>query len=410
MIEKKMNKCIICNKNDLKNVINLGLHPPADSFLVDCGAEKAQKLYQLNCQLCVSCGHLQNQVMVPNNERYEDIDYSYTSSNSNISMNHWKEFYETVSLKTYLGENDSIVEFGSNDGYLTNLFDNKYNAIGIEPSKYLYNLSSQKGLKIINGYLSIETINRAVSLNGKYKLIYGNNVFNHISNLNQSTAAIKSGLRDDGYFVFESPYCIDVIGNHYFDTIYHEHLSYFSIKSIDYLFRSNGLYITDIERNSYHGGSIRVYSSPDKKKYETGLVEKYIADENELGIFDLATYKKFMNKIETDKFSTMQSILKMKEDGLSIAAVGAAARSNTLLNYYKLDSSIIDFITDSSEHKIGKFTPGSCIPILDDTALIQRNPDVAIILSWNIGKYLFEKIQSINPNMKVIAIGETELL
>jgi hypothetical protein len=139
-------------------------------------------------------------------------------------------------------------------------------------------------------------------------------------------------------------------------------------------------------------------------------VESFIQNEEELGMFSPSNYKTFMEKIAKDKFSTMQSILKMKENGLSIAAVGAAARSNTLLNYYKLDSSVIDFITDSSEHKIGKYTPGSCIPILDDNALNDKNPDVAIILSWNIGKKKKKKIQSINPKMKVITIGETELL
>lgn len=404
-----MDNCIVCNESNLDAVINLGLHPPADSFLKIEDIE-SQKLYQLGCELCPVCGHLQNQVVVAGDERYEDIDYSYTSSNSKISMAHWDEFYETVSLKTNLSDNDHVVEFGSNDGYLTNLFNKKFNATGIEPSPYLAKLSSKDGLNVINGYLGSDTINEAVEKNGLCKLIYGNNVFNHISELNKSTSAIRAGLKDDGYFVFESPYCVDVIGKYYFDTIYHEHISYFSIKSIDHLYRKNNLYIVDVERNTYHGGCIRVYASPDKEKYNKNLVESFIKNEEELGMFSPSNYKSFMEKIAKDKFSTMQSILKMKENGLSIAAVGAAARSNTLLNYYKLDSSVIDFITDSSEHKIGKYTPGSCIPILDDNALIDKNPDVAIILSWNIGKYLIEKIQSINPKMKVITIGETELL
>jgi len=127
-------------------------------------------------------------------------------------------------------------------------------------------------------------------------------------------------------------------------------------------------------------------------------------------LFKLVTYEKYMQKIAKDKYSTVRKLFKMKENGLKIAAVGAAARSNTLLNYYKLDSSIIDFITDSSEHKIGKYTPGSSIPILDDDALKELKPDIAIILSWNIGKFLIEKIQKINPNMKVISLGDKELL
>ncbi len=404
-----MDKCIVCEDKNLKNVINLGLHPPADSFLKDYDISP-QKFYQLNCELCLSCGHLQNQEVVPSSERYEDIDYSYTSSNSTISMNHWTEFFKTVSSKLNLNNQDNVLEFGSNDGFLTDLFNKKYSAIGIEPSKYLAKLSRKKGIDVINGYLSKASITEAVNKNGKYQLIYGNNVFNHISELNNSTSAIASGLTHDGYFVFESPYSLDVIQNYYFDTIYHEHLSYFSIKSVDFLLKRNGLYISDIEKNGYHGGSIRVYSSPNKLNYNSEIVNDYIQNEVDFGLFDLNTYVRFMEKISKDKYSTVCKILEMKEQGLSIVAVGAAARSNTLLNYYKLDYSIIDFITDSSEHKIGKYTPGSCIPIFDDNALKKLNPDVAIILSWNIGKFLVKKIQEINPKMKVITIGGKELL
>jgi SAM-dependent methyltransferase len=405
-----MDKCIVCDSNKLKRVIDLGLHPTADSFLNNFKEASSQKSYELKCELCLSCGHLQNQVVVPSSERYEDIDYSYTSSNSEISMNHWSEFYKTVSYKVNLNDQDNVLEFGSNDGYLTDLFNKKYSAIGIEPSEYLAKLSLKKGIEVINGYLSKESITKAVKKNGKYTLIYGNNVFNHISELNKSTSAIVSGLKIDGYFVFESPYCLDVIKNYYFDTIYHEHLSYFSIKSVDTLFKRHGLYICDIERNGYHGGSIRVYSSNNKVKYNPEIVNEYIQNEIEFGLFDIITYKKFMEKISKDKESTLHKIIKMKDQGLSIVAIGAAARSNTLLNYYKLDNTSIDFITDSSEHKIGKFTPGSSIPIFDDKALKTLNPDVAIILSWNIGKFLIKKIQDINPKMNVITIGDKELL
>lgn len=404
-----MNSCIICRSYELETVINLGLHTPADTFL-KLEDSLSQKFHNLSCELCLSCGHFQNQYLVSSKERYEDTDYSYTSSNSNISKNHWIDYYESVIKKTNIQSNESIIEFGSNDGFLTSQFDKSFNIIGIEPSKYLADLSSKEGLNIINDYLSFKAINKAVQKNGKCKLIYGNNVFNHIHEINEATKAIKSGLRDDGYFVFESPYLLDIIQKYFFDTIYHEHISYFSIKAIDYLLKSNGLYIIDIERNDYHGGCIRVFSSPNKDNYNTNLVESFINTEIESGLFDLNTYKNFMNKIENDKFNTVNSLIGMKKKGLTIVAIGAAARSNTLLNYYKIDSSIINFITDSSPHKIGKYTPGSCIPILSDDALSDKNLDVAIILSWNIGKYLVKKINQINPNLKVISLGDKELL
>ncbi len=404
-----MNSCIVCKSDKLESVINLGLHTPADTFL-KFEDSLSQKFHNLSCELCLSCGHFQNQYLVSSKERYEDTDYSYTSSNSNISKNHWIDYFESVIKKANIQSNDSIIEFGSNDGFLTSQFHKSFKIIGIEPSKYLADLSSKEGLNIINEYLSLKSINKAVQKNGKCKLIYGNNVFNHIHEINEATKAIKFGLLDDGYFVFESPYLLDIIQKYFFDTIYHEHISYFSIKAIDYLLSSNGLFITDIERNDYHGGCIRVFSSPNKANYNTSLVESFISTEIESGLFDLNTYKNFMNKIENDKFNTVNSLIEMKKKGLNIVAIGAAARSNTLLNYYKLDSSVINFITDSSPHKIGKYTPGSCIPILSDDALNDKNLDVAIILSWNIGKYLVKKINQINPNLKVISLGDKELL
>ena len=228
--------------------------------------------------------------------------------------------------------------------------------------------------------------------------------------LNEVMPPVVKTLRNDGYFVFESPYLGETIGNYLFDMIYHEHASYFSVRSADFLLRNHGLYITSVERNKYHGGCIRVYASKNKSLYNKKLVADYIKSETASGLFSLDAYKKFMTKIEKDKFNTLNLIYALKKQNKKIAAIGAATKGNTLLNYYKLDGNSIEFVTDSSKYKIGKYTPGSCIPIFHDDKLASEKIDVGLIVSWNIGKYLAEKIKRLNKNIKLIVPGEKKLL
>lgn len=370
-----------------------------------------QKLYPLNCLLCTKCGHLQNEYIVPPEERYVENDYSYTASNSAISRAHWQEYCDTVSEEIGLVAGDHVIEFGSNDGLLLSYFLKKeVNATGIEPSPNMVKLASKLGVRTINGLLSKETLATATKMHGKPKLVCGNNVFNHIFDLNNVVAAASQALRSDGYFVFESPYLEDTIKNYLFDMIYHEHISYFSIKSADFLFKKHGLYISNVERNKYHGGCVRVYASKNKKEYNKKLVAQYVKNETKEGLFSLETYKKFMAKIEKDKFDTLNLIYALKKQNKKIAAIGAATKGNTLMNYYKLDGNTLEFVTDTSEHKIGKYTPGSLLSIVHDNKLASEKIDVGLIVSWNIGKYLAEKIKKINKKIRLIVPGEKKLL
>ncbi|MBI2041844.1 MAG: class I SAM-dependent methyltransferase [Candidatus Nealsonbacteria bacterium] len=406
-----MHDCIVCGNKTLSKVIELGFHPIADTFLKKEQVFKPQKLYPLNCLLCRQCGHLQNEYVVPPEERYVENEYSYTASNSKISCAHWQEYCDTVSQYINLSPQDHVIEFGSNDGILLEYFTKKgAKATGIDPSPSMAKLAAKRGVYTVNSFLGKTALSVALKRGGKAKLICGNNVFNHIFNLNESVAAASQALRPDGYFVFESPYLKDTIENYLFDMIYHEHISYFSIKSADYLFKKHGLYITNIEHNKYHGGCIRVYAQKDLALYNKKLVTDYIKAEQASKLFSLETYKKFMAKIAKDKFATLNQIYALKKQGKKIAAIGAATKGNTLMNYYKLDSNTIDFVTDSSPQKIGKYTPGSYLPILHDRKLASEKVDVGLIISWNIGRFLAEKIKKINKNIRLIVPGEKKLL
>lgn len=405
-------KCIVCDKSSyLKRVIELGFHPPADTFLKQDQLLNPQKNYPLNCLLCTNCGHLQNEYFISGEERYIESNYSYTSSNSPSAMSHWDEFADTVSKYIGLSPSDHVIEFGSNDGYLTLQFKKKgAKGTGIDPSPIMTDIARISGVNSIQGFMGKDTVAKAVKKHGLASLIYGNNVLNHIENLKDTMLAIKSGLKNDGYFVFEVPSLKDTVEKYLFDMIFHEHISTFSLKSIDYLLRKYGLYITKVEDIPYHGGSMRVYATTKNVDYNKQVVEKHIQDEERVNLFNGDTYKKFMAKIIKDKNDILAIIYSLKRSGKKIAAVGAGARSNTLLNFYRLDNTVIEFVTDASKHKIDKFTPGSNIQIKNDGALYLEKIDVALITAWNIGKYLTSKIRKINDRIIFIVPGEKELM
>lgn len=406
-----MHPCIVCGTKNLNKVIELGFHPIADTFLKKEQIYKPQKLYPLNCLLCPKCGHLQNEYIVPPEERYIENEYSYTASNSKISREHWREYCDTVSKEIGLSRGDHVIEFGSNDGLLLGYFSKKgADVTGIDPSPNMVKLAAKRRLRTISSFLGKESLATAVKKYGAAKLICGNNVFNHIFNLNEVMPPVVKTLRNGGYFVFESPYHRDTIEKYLFDMIYHEHASYFSVRSADYLFRKHGLYITNAERNNYHGGCIRVYARKDRSKYNKKLVADYIRSEQAAGLFSLDTYKKFMAKITKDKFDTLNLIYALKKQNKKIAAIGAATKGNTLMNYYRLDKNVLEFVTDTSDQKIGKYTPGSYLPIVHDNELAKQKIDAGLIVSWNIGKYLAEKIKKLNKKIQLIVPGEKKLL
>lgn len=406
-----MTPCIVCGNKNTKRVIEMGFHPLADTFLVKKQLLRPQRLYPLNCLLCTRCGHFQNEIFVSGEERYIESNYSYTSSNSPSAMAHWNEFCESVSKFAGLAPGDAVIEFGSNDGYLIGQFQ-KTNAkvAGIDPSPIMAAVANKNGIFTVNDFLSRQAMQIALKRIGKAKVICGNNVFNHIEKINDAVAIIKSGLAKDGYLVVEVPSLRDTVQKYLFDMIFHEHVSTFSIKSIDYLFRKHGLYIVKVEDIPYHGGSHRVYASDKPEKHSKEFVKKIIAQEEKAKLFAVGTYKKFMKKIINDKNNCLAKVYSLKNKGKKIAAVGAGARSNTLLNFYKLDPTVLEFVTDASKHKQGKFTPESNIEIKDDKALKTENIDVALITAWNIGKYLTEKIRKINPKIQFIVPGEKELM
>src|SRR3989344_1798905 len=404
-------KCIVCSKSNLTRVIELGFHPLADTFLKKEQLLTPLSTYPLNCLLCKNCGHLQNEYFTSREERYIESNYSYTSFNSETAIKHWIEFFNNVSKYTNLSTSDHVIEFGSNDGHLLSHFKKKgVKVTGIDPSPIMTSQARKIGVDSIAGFVGKDTISTAIKIKGKAKIIMGNNVLNHIENLKSAMDGVVQGLKKDGYFVFEVPSLKDTLEKYLFDMIFHEHVSSFSVRSADMMLKRYGLYITHVEYINYHGGSLRFISSLNSSDYNFSLVSKFIEAEEKAKIFKPETYTKFMAKIAKDRNDVLAKIYSLKKQGKKIAAVGAGARSNTLLNFYRLDKYSVEFVTDASMHKIGKYTPGSFLLIKDDTSLKKENIDVVLITAWNIGKYLTQKIKNINDKLEVIVPGEKELL
>jgi SAM-dependent methyltransferase len=307
-----------------------------------------------------------------------------------------------------------VVEIGSNDGYLSEQFKKSgLKAIGVDPSPYMAELAKQRDVDTIINLFDEEVGNLIVEKYGKADLIAANNVYNHSNNPLEFTKAVANTLAPKGYFVFEQPYWLTTIQSGKFDQIYHEHVSYYTVKSVKKLLERAGMKIKSAGIVTYHGESLRVIAQlASELKEESEEVRKIIEEEEKYGLFSEELYKKYMDGNIKSRNSFLEKIYKIKNEGASIIAVGAPAKGNTFLNFYNLDNNILDYVTDSSPHKKGKFTPATRIPIVGDEIFGEYlNKKVyALVLSWNIVDQLRPILNKINPNIEFLAPEEPKII
>ncbi|MBM3232285.1 class I SAM-dependent methyltransferase [Candidatus Pacearchaeota archaeon] len=400
------NSCLVCDSKEIDEIIDLGSHPFADTFIPESRKSEADKVYPLVCTLCLNCGHVQTKYSTDPNERYSQIDYSYTSSNSNFSRTHWDSYAKEISQELNLSKGATIIEVGSNDGYLSEQFNKAgYKSIGVDPSPYMVELAKKRGVTTILGLFVKETSDKTLSKYGKVDLVVANNVFNHSDNPLEFVKSVANILKDEGYFVFEQPYWVTSIRTEKFDQIYHEHVSYFTVRSAKTLLARAGLSIINAKIVNYHGGSLRVIAQKVNKESQA---EKMIKEEEKEGIFKIETYRNFMDKIKNQRNIFLERVYKLKQNNKPIIAVGAAAKGNTFLNFYGLNKTVIDYVTDSSPHKIGKYTPLTRIPIVNDDVFKNYDEVYALILSWNLKDQLLPILSKINQNIQFISPEEAK--
>jgi SAM-dependent methyltransferase len=396
--------CLICESKDLEQVIDLGNQPFADTFVPESRLKDSDAIYPLICMLCKSCGQIQTKYKTEPHLRYAHTEYSYTSSNSAFSRAHWQDYAHKISSITCLKPGSFVVEAGSNDGYLLEQFRIKGNQVmGVDPSPYMAQLAKQRNVQTRVDLFSLASANKIALEQGKADLIIANNVFNHSDDPVLFASGAASLLKGGGFFVFEQPYWLIAFKNKGFDQIYHEHVSYFTVKSVSTLLERVGLRIVSAEVVDYHGGSLRIIAKHKEEVAEISVaIKSMIQEEVSSGVFDSVAYKEYMAENLKKRSAFLQKINKIKEAGGTIIAVGAAAKGNTFLNFYKLDHSFIDYVTDSSPHKQGKYTPVTRIPIVDDSIFARYPSPYALILSWNIATQLKEVLEKYNKNIQFL--------
>ena len=397
----KIKKCLLSNKKIYK-IIDLGMHSFADTFIKKNQLRIDEPKFPLNCYMCKISGHIQLGIITDDKQRYNLYSYSYTSSNSNFSKNHWKNFYYNISKKFNI-QNKKILEIGSNDGYLLNFFQKNNSVLGLDASKEMCIYSKKKyNLNTINDVFSNKSIKKVKRISSKFDLILANNVLNHSNNPLNFVKTVKKLLDKKGIFIFEVPYWADGVKKNKIDQIYHEHISYFTYKSIRYLIKKTKLKLIDVQKINYHGGSLRVVLGFEENKYRNNFLSKKILEETKSKLFLLKTYRSLDSKLKWQRKMLTKKILKIKSKGYKIIGVGAAAKANTWLVYNKIDNQKFDYITDSSKFKIGKYTPLTRIQIKSDSILKKYNKVYVKILSWNISNLLKDKLKKINSKIKFI--------
>lgn len=388
--------CRLCNSSKIVKVVDLGFHPLADTFLPHTLLYESEIFYPLQLGLCNACGHVFTLYSVSAEDRYQKNAYSYDSSNSRVSVEHFKEFAKAIIEECQLQEESLVVDIGSNVGTLLMHFKDRgfNNVLGIEPSKNISQIAIESGVPTINEFFSIKAATEIKRL-GKVNVLLSSNVVNHADDLVSLLSTAKEVLAVDGIFVFEVPYLLDLVKSTAFDTIYHEHVHYYGLKPLVKCLGKQGYSIYKVEQLDYMCGSIRVYARMNGVTDKS--VNQMIEAEERFGLYQKNTYDDFMERVRLLKFSVLTHLSKIRLDGGKIIGIGAATKGNTFLNYCGLDADIISYITDSSTLKIGKLTPGTHIPIISDGD-IGADITHALILPWNIAEYLKEKLAYLGLN------------
>jgi SAM-dependent methyltransferase len=385
-------KCRICKKDSFYKYLDLGQTPPADDFLVESRLDQSEIFYPLRVQMCNECGLHHLDYIVPPEILYQN-EYPYESSTTKTGRDHFHGFAKHVKESYSLLEKSLVIDIGSNVGVLLEGFKKlNLQVLGIDPAQQMCEIANANGIETINAFFNLELVKKIVKEHGKASIVTGTNVIAHIDNHHEMMKSICHLLDDNGLFIFEAPYLLDLVENLEYDTIYHEHLAYLSVKPVKYLVEQFGLEIVNIEKVKIHGGSLRYYISRKGKNPVGEIVKKYLINEEKTMLYNHSRLNQFAVSVREHKMKLINLLLDLKEEGASIAGLSAPAKGMTLLNYCNIDNHILDFVTEKSMLKIGKYTPGTHIPIFDDNKLIEKMPNYALILAWNFANEIMQNL------------------
>ena len=385
--------CRFCSGR-LISFCDLGQSPLANSYLNQSQLQEKEPFYPLHAYVCESCFLVQLEEF----ESPEKIfhDYAYFSSYSNTWLKHCQAYTNLITDRFGLDCNDQVVEIASNDGCLLKYFQEKgIPVLGIEPAKNIAQVAEAAGIPTLPEFFNSQVALELTAKGKQADLILGNNVLAHVPGLNDFVSGLKILLKPDGVITMEFPSLLHLMEENQFDTIYHEHFSYFSCLTAEKVFARHGLCLFDVEELETHGGSLRIYvrHEEDSEKPINKRVSLLKHQEKELN--KLGAYKHFSEQVQETKHHLVEFLNKIKQSGKSISGYGAPAKGNTLLNYCGIGSGVIDYTVDRSPHKQGRFLPGTHIPIYHPDKVGETRPDYLLILPWNIKNEIMEQMQFI---------------
>jgi 2-polyprenyl-3-methyl-5-hydroxy-6-metoxy-1,4-benzoquinol methylase len=378
--------CRFCN-SDLKNVfVDLGMSPIANDYVAADKANAMEPFYPLCVFVCTECWLVQLPAAQSADNIFRD-DYAYFSSVSRSWLDHAQNYVENMIRRFEIGANHSVVEVASNDGYLLQYFKGHgVPVLGIEPCGNVAKAAQDIGIPTLVRFFGKELASELVAERDKPDLIIGNNVLAHVPDLNDFVAGLKLLLADHGVITMEFPHLVRLIEHNQFDTIYHEHFSYFSLHVVRNVFRSHGLRVFDVEELATHGGSLRIYAchEQDSEKPTLDAVKRLNDDEIDFGIDTLEIYRDFEAKVHRTKRELLKFLITAKDNAKRVVGYGAPAKGNTLLNYSGIRTDLLEFTVDRAESKQGTLLPGTRIPVFKPDKIMETRPDYVLILPWNI--------------------------
>jgi len=406
--------CRFC-KNELKHeFVDLGSCPPSNSFISKENIDKYEAYYPLKLFVCDKCFLVQIAEHKSASEIFND-EYVYFSSYSTSWLQHAQQYTEKMLKRFPINKNSQVIEIASNDGYLLQYFKQKdIPVLGIEPTANTAAVAQLKGIETVVDFFSVKLANKLVSQKRTADILLGNNVLAHVPDINDFVTGMKIILKPAGVITMEFPHLIQLIKNNQFDTIYQEHFSYLSFITVNKIFNAHGLELFDVEETPTHGGSLRIFAKhkDDATKQIERNVERLLEEEHRLGVNSLNYYSGFQKKTDEVKHNFVDFLKNCKRDNKKVCAYGAAAKGNTLLNYCNVTADLLPFVVDASPHKLGKYLPGSKIPVVAEQNIKDVKPDFVIILPWNIKEEIVNQLSYIrNWNGRfVVAIPDFQII
>lgn len=378
-------KCRHCQSELTLPLVDLGSAPPSNAYLTTETLHVPEKYFPLRVLVCTQCWLAQTEDYTQAEELF-DADYAYFSSTSTGWLAHAASYAEKMIDQLALKSSSLVIEVASNDGYLLkNFVAADIPCLGIEPTASTAAAAEQLGIPVMREFFGEQLGQRLAASGQQADLIAGNNVYAHVPDINDFTRGLKAALKSTGTITLEFPHLMQLLEHTQFDTIYHEHFSYLSLYTVSRIFEAAGLRVYDVEQLPTHGGSLRIYGChTDDARQTSATVIAMLAEEERRGLQTSATYQNFQKKADKVKDDLLAFLIEQKRAGKKVAAYGAAAKGNTLLNYGGVKPDLLSFVCDAAVAKQGKFMPGSHIPILSPTVLLEQRPDYLVILPWNI--------------------------